>query len=178
MSCEGIVEEDPADYRRLYNSTAEEIHRQMVEEYNISHKESPITSPILAQDVRKKLGQTQSALAFLLGIPVATLQSWERNPSLMGSAAQVLLMLLEREPESAQRALRAIKLDPGGPRYPESDYGVWPAPVQGHGASQKNLPMQRSMAIAFARERRIITAASDAGGDVEGSDSGNGRTPK
>jgi DNA-binding transcriptional regulator YiaG len=178
MSCEEIVEEDPADHMRLYNSTAEEIHQQMVEEYNTSHKESPITSLILAQDVRKELGLTQSALASLLGIPVATLQSWERNPSLMGSAAQVLLMLLKREPESAQRALRAIKLDPGGPRYPISDYGVWPAPVQGHGANQKNFPMQRSIAIAFARERRIITAASDAAGDVEGSDAGLGRAPK
>jgi DNA-binding transcriptional regulator YiaG len=75
-------------------------------------------SPVLVQALCEKLGLTQSGLASLLAIPVATLQSWEQTPSLMGTAAQTLLTLLDREPESMQRALLAIRLDPLGPQYP------------------------------------------------------------
>jgi DNA-binding transcriptional regulator YiaG len=130
MKPEESVGEGPDDYEHLYRSTPDDIRQQMVEEYHNSHNGSCLTSLILVEDIRKKLGLTPSALASLLSIPVAVLQSWEQNPFLMGSAAQVLLMLLDRDPESAQRALRAIHLDPGGPCYPMSDYGAWPAPVQ------------------------------------------------
>jgi DNA-binding transcriptional regulator YiaG len=130
MKPDEITGEDPINCARLYDVPEDDIRKQMVEEYNISRKGSCLTSLILAQDVRKKLGLTQPALASLLAIPVATLQSWEQNPFLMGPAAQILLMLLDREPEPAQRALRALRLDPRGPRYPMSDYGIYPAPVR------------------------------------------------
>ena len=48
----------------------------------------------------------------MLRIPVATLRNWEQNRFVMEPAAQTLLKLIDREPESALRALR-------GPRPPD-----------------------------------------------------------
>jgi putative transcriptional regulator len=85
------------------------IHRQMIEDGEDPEAEPRFVPPVLAQDVRKKLGLTQAAFARLLGIPVATLRNWEQNRFVMEPAAKTLLTLIDREPEAALRALRGTQ---------------------------------------------------------------------
>ena len=57
--------------------------------------------------VRESFGFSQSQMATLLQVNVRTLQNWEqghRNPS---GSAQVLLRVIQREPEAVMRALHA-----------------------------------------------------------------------
>jgi putative transcriptional regulator len=99
-------EEQAAFQRRMAATTEADIHRQMIEDGEDPQTEPRFASPVLARDVRKKLGLTQAAFARLLGIPVATLRNWEQNRFVMEPAAQTLLKLIDREPEAALRALR------------------------------------------------------------------------
>jgi len=98
---------EQAAFQRRMAATAEaDIHRQMIEDGEDPQTEPRFASPVLAQDVRKKLRLTQAAIAGLLGIPVATLRNWEQNRFVMEPAAQTLLKVIDREPEAALRALR------------------------------------------------------------------------
>jgi putative transcriptional regulator len=99
-------EEQAAFQRRMAATTEADIHRQMIEDDEDPQTEPCFAPPVLAQDVRKKLGLTQAAFATLLGIPVATLRNWEQNRFVMEPSAQTLLKLIDREPEAALRALR------------------------------------------------------------------------
>jgi putative transcriptional regulator len=99
-------EEDGAFQRRMAATTEDEIRQQMIEDGEDPGAEPCFAPPVLAQDVRKKLGLTQPAFARLLSIPVATLRNWEQNRFGMEPAAQTLLKLIDREPEAALRALR------------------------------------------------------------------------
>jgi len=99
-------DEQAAFRRRMAATTEDDIRRQMIEDGEDSDAEPRFEPPILAQDVRKKLGLTQPEFARLLGIPVATLRNWEQNRFVMEPAAQTLLKLVDREPEAALRALR------------------------------------------------------------------------
>jgi putative transcriptional regulator len=94
------------DRTRIDATDEDDIRRQMIEDGEDPDAEPHFMSPVLAQEVRKKLGLTQSAFASLLGIPVATLRNWEQNRFAMEPAAQTLLKLIDREPEAALRALR------------------------------------------------------------------------
>jgi putative transcriptional regulator len=94
------------DRARLDATTEADIRRQMIEDGEDPDAAPYFEAPVLAQDVRKKLGLTQPAFAQLLNIPVATLRNWEQNRFIMEPAAQTLLKLINREPEAALRALR------------------------------------------------------------------------
>ena len=102
--------QDQAAFQRRMAATSEaDIHRQMIEDGEDgedAEAEPRFLPPVLAQDVRKKVGLTQTAFASLLGIPVATLRNWEQNRFAMEPAAKTLLTLIDREPEAALRALR------------------------------------------------------------------------
>jgi putative transcriptional regulator len=93
------------DRARLDATTEEDIRRQMIEDAEDPDVEPRFAPPILAQDVRRKLGLTQVAFASLLRIPVATLRNWEQNRFTMDPAARTLLTLIDREPEAVLRAL-------------------------------------------------------------------------
>jgi putative transcriptional regulator len=99
-------DEQAAFRRRMAATTEDDIRRQMIEDGEDPDAEPRFEPPILAQDVRKKLGLTQPEFARLLGIPVATLRNWEQNRFVMEPAAQTLLKLVDREPAAALRALR------------------------------------------------------------------------
>jgi putative transcriptional regulator len=99
-------EEDVAFRRRMAATTEDAIRRHMIEDGEDPDAEPRFEPPVLAQDVRKKLGLAQPAFARLLGIPVATLRNWEQNRFAMEPAARTLLKLIDREPEAALRALR------------------------------------------------------------------------
>jgi putative transcriptional regulator len=98
------TQEEQAEFKR--RMVAAEIHRHMIENGEDHGEEPRFAAPVLPQDVRKKLGMTQSAFAAMLRIPVATLRNWEQNRFVMEPAAQTLLKLIDREPEAALRALR------------------------------------------------------------------------
>ena len=95
--------------RRMAATSEADIQRQIIEDGEDPEAEPRFLPPVLAQDVRKKLGLSQTAFANLLGIPVATLRNWEQNRFAMEPAARTLLTLIDREPEAALRALRGAQ---------------------------------------------------------------------
>jgi putative transcriptional regulator len=97
--------EEAAFRRRMDETTEEDIRRHMIEDGEDPDAEPRFAPPVLAQDVRKKLGLTQPQFAQLLAIPVATLRNWEQNRFTMEPAAQTLLKLVDREPDAVLRAL-------------------------------------------------------------------------
>jgi putative transcriptional regulator len=98
--------EQEAGARRMDATTEEAIRRPMIEDGEDPDAEPQFEPVVQAQDVRKKLGMTQTGFAALLQIPVATLRNWEQSRFVMEPAARTLLKLVDREPEAALRALR------------------------------------------------------------------------
>ncbi len=94
------------DRARIDATTEADIRRHMIEDGEDPDAEPRFEKPVLPQDLRRKLGLTQTGFASLLGIPVPTLRNWEQNRFAMEPAAQTLLKLVDREPEAALRALR------------------------------------------------------------------------
>jgi putative transcriptional regulator len=95
------------DRAKLDATTEEDIRRHMIEDGEDPDAELPnFERVVLPQDVRKKLGMTQTRFAELLGVPVGTLRNWEQNRFVLEPAARTLLKLIDREPEAALRALR------------------------------------------------------------------------
>ena len=107
MTLEQILAADGGrvDRARLDATTEEDIRQHMIEDGEDPDEEPRFEAPVRAQDVRRKLGLSQTQFARLLQIPVATLRNWEQNRFLMEPAAQTLLKLIDREPEAALRAL-------------------------------------------------------------------------
>ena len=95
------------DRAKLDATTEEDIRRHMIEDGEDPDEELHYELVVQPQDVRKKLGMTQTEFAALLRIPVATLRNWEQERFVMEPAAQTLLKLIDREPEAALRALQA-----------------------------------------------------------------------
>jgi putative transcriptional regulator len=57
--------------------------------------------------IRKRSGLTQVDFARRFGFTAAAVRDWEQNRRTPEAAARVLLMIIDREPEAVQRALRA-----------------------------------------------------------------------
>jgi putative transcriptional regulator len=91
---------------KLDATTEEDIRRHMIEDGEDPDSDQPFERVIQPRDVRKKLGMTQTEFAALLRVPTATLRNWEQNRFVMEPAARTLLILIDREPEAALRALR------------------------------------------------------------------------
>lgn len=100
------ADEEAAFRRRMRATTEEDIRRHMIEDGEDPDAGPQFEPVVLARDVRKKLGLTQTDFAALLRIPTATLRNWEQNRFTIEPAAQTLLNLIDREPEAALRALR------------------------------------------------------------------------
>jgi putative transcriptional regulator len=99
--------EDAAFRRRMDATTEEDIRRHMIEDGEDPDNPDEGWIPVVqAQDVRRKLGMSQSEFARLLAVPVATLRNWEQNRYTIEPAVRTLLRLIDREPEAALRALR------------------------------------------------------------------------
>jgi putative transcriptional regulator len=60
-----------------------------------------------AQSVRAKIGLSQNEFAQLIGVKVATLRNWEQHRRQPTGAAAALLMIVDKEPEAALRALHS-----------------------------------------------------------------------
>jgi putative transcriptional regulator len=78
-----------------------------------------------AKAIRKATGMSQADFAWTYGFDVSALRDWEQRRRTPDRAAQVLLMVIQYEPESVQRALAAYALQ--GFRNPKStsSRGSW-----------------------------------------------------
>ena len=65
-----------------------------------------ISSPDV-KSVRARVGLSQSEFAQLIGVKVATLRNWEQHRRQPTGAAAALLMIVDKEPEAALRALHS-----------------------------------------------------------------------
>ena len=107
MTLEQILAVPPEIDRAKVEATTEaDIRRQMRED-----GEDP-DAPLRPEDwapspaaIRHALGMTQDRFAATIGVPVATLRNWEQGRVAPDPAARALLLILEREPEAALRAL-------------------------------------------------------------------------
>ena len=61
--------------------------------------------PAGPEAIRTRLKLTQKTFAAAIGVPQATVQNWEQHRVRPDPAARALLIILEREPEAALRAL-------------------------------------------------------------------------
>ena len=59
------------------------------------------------KSVRARVGLSQSEFAQLIGVKVATLRNWEQHRRQPTGAAAALLMIVDKEPEAALRALHS-----------------------------------------------------------------------
>ena len=57
--------------------------------------------------IRRKLKLSQSEFAARFGIAPGTLRDWEQNRKRPEGPARVLLMVIDREPDAVERAIRA-----------------------------------------------------------------------
>lgn len=66
-----------------------------------------IPAEVDVRAIRHKLKLTQAEFSRRFGIPVATLRDWEQGRRIPESTAQILLKVIEREPEAVERALES-----------------------------------------------------------------------
>lgn len=59
------------------------------------------------KSVRARVDLSQSEFAQLIGVKVATLRNWEQHRRQPTGAAAALLMIVDKEPEAALRALHS-----------------------------------------------------------------------
>jgi len=59
------------------------------------------------KSVRVRVGLSQNEFAQLIGVKVATLRNWEQHRRQPTGAAAALLMIVDKEPEAALRALHS-----------------------------------------------------------------------
>jgi len=60
--------------------------------------------------LRKRLKLTQEQFSARFGVPLSTLRDWEQGRRLPERPAQVLLKVIETDPEAVARAVRAARL--------------------------------------------------------------------
>ena len=60
-----------------------------------------------AKSIRAKIGLSQTEFARLIGVKVATLRNWEQHRRQPTGAAAALLIIVEKEPDAALRALHS-----------------------------------------------------------------------
>lgn len=103
------------DRERLRRTTDAEIARQIAAD--------PDTAPDMAEAndwrlvanppvpdvkaIRKRLGLSQAAFAGRFGLSLRTLQQWEQGRAVPDRPARILLRVIERAPETVERALAA-----------------------------------------------------------------------
>jgi putative transcriptional regulator len=92
---------DPA---RVGATTDADIRRHMIADGEDPDAKAAGYYPT-PHSVRQLLGMTQTEVADLLQMPVATWRNWEQNRVRLDPAVQALLRILAREPDAAKRAL-------------------------------------------------------------------------
>jgi len=88
----------------------EELIKSMTEA--VAHAEGKVDGyrvhhPIDPREVRKTAQLTQEQMAPLLGMSVSGYRKWEQKQRTVSGPAEVLLMVMAREPEAFRRAVQA-----------------------------------------------------------------------
>jgi len=93
------------DRARVQATTVAEIDQQAREDGTQSDLPGPAyPSPAT---VRRQLKLTQTDIAALVGVPVATWRNWEQGRVSLDPAVRTLLRVLWREPDAVRRAMVA-----------------------------------------------------------------------
>jgi putative transcriptional regulator len=91
------------DWRRLDAMTDEEITAAALADPDnpplTDEQLAQFRRPALAGQVRRKLGMAREAFAAAYGIPLKTLQAWERHEAEPTEVEIAYLRLIEREPD-------------------------------------------------------------------------------
>ena len=96
----------PEDWERLRNMTDEEVHTRA-----LADPDCPPTSPERlarmrrvspAKFIRQKLAMSQEAFAAAYGIPLDTLDAWERHAAEPGPVELAYLHAIERAPDATR----------------------------------------------------------------------------
>jgi putative transcriptional regulator len=97
------------DWRRLDAMTDEEITTAALADPDnpplTAEQLAQFRRPSLAMTVRRKLHMSREAFAAAYGIPLQTLQAWERHQVEPTEVESAYLRLIEREPEMTKTAI-------------------------------------------------------------------------
>ena len=92
------------DWAAFDATTDEDIARQIEEDPDVA---PDMALPFDVTAVRRRTGLSQTAFAETFGLPLRTLQDWERGAKMPSGPAKTLLLVIDKEPDAVKRALRA-----------------------------------------------------------------------
>src|SRR5712691_12793900 len=93
------------DREKFESFTDADIERMIDEDPDLAPRTETLVPVLQAREVRRKLGLSQQKFAKKLGVPLATVKSWERDFVPFDPVVPALLRILDRLPEPALRAL-------------------------------------------------------------------------
>ena len=107
MTLEEIKASHPkVDRAKIAATTEEDIRRHQIEDGEDPDAPLPPFRPAPnVRAIRTRLQMTQEAFAKAIGVPVATVRNWEQSRTGMDPAVRSLLLVVDREPDAALRAL-------------------------------------------------------------------------
>lgn len=103
--------EDRTDWAKVDSISEEELDeivRSDPDDVYLSEAELADAIPIYPVDLkqlRRRLGLTQESFAARFGFSLGTVRNWERGRRRPEGPAQILLQVIDREPEAVERAL-------------------------------------------------------------------------
>lgn len=101
-------ETDWAKVDSISDEELEEIVRNDPDDVYLTEAELADAVPVYPVDLKKlrrRLGLTQASFAARYGFALGTLRNWERGRRRPDGPAQILLQVIDREPEAVERAL-------------------------------------------------------------------------
>ena len=94
------------DHAKVAATTEADIRRHQIEDGEDPDAPPPPFRPMPnVRAIRTQLRMTQEGFAKAIGVPVATVRNWEQSRTSMDPAVRSLLRVVEREPDTALRAL-------------------------------------------------------------------------
>jgi putative transcriptional regulator len=108
MVARGEDETDWAKVDSISDEELEEIVRNDPDDVYLTEAEladAALIYPVDLRKLRQRLGLSQESFAARFGFSVGTLRNWERGRRRPWGPAQVLLQVIDREPEAVERAL-------------------------------------------------------------------------
>jgi putative transcriptional regulator len=104
-------DEDRTDWAKvdsIADAALDEIVRNDPDDVYLTEAALADAIPVYPVDLKKlkrRLGLTQESFAARFGFALGTLRNWERGRRRPDGPAQILLQVIDREPEAVERAL-------------------------------------------------------------------------